>query len=59
MTFARVAETALSMGHLEHAPRTIAVPRRDIPTCSDTFHRATGITLEVARELLGTIQAAS
>jgi hypothetical protein len=39
MTFATVAETAYSMGHREHAERTLASARRAIPTCSGTLLR--------------------
>ena len=51
MTFAKVAETALSMGHLEHAARTIASAEKGYSDMLRYFSQATGMTLEVAREL--------
>jgi hypothetical protein len=51
MTFAKVAETALSMGHREHAVRTIASAEKGYSDMLRYFSQATGMTLEVAREL--------
>ena len=51
MTFAKVAETALSMGHREHAARTIASAEKGYSDMLRYFSQATGMTLEVAREL--------
>jgi hypothetical protein len=51
MTFAAVAETAISMGHWEHAKRTIASAEKGYSDMLRYFHKATGMTAEVEKEL--------
>ena len=50
LTFARVAETAISMGHREHAERTIATAEKGYSDMIQYFHKATGMTAEVESE---------
>jgi hypothetical protein len=52
LTFATVAETAISMGHREHAKRTIARAERGYSDMLRYFTQATGMTAEVEKELL-------
>ena len=51
MTFAAVAETAISMGHWEHAKRTIASAEKGYSDMLRYFSLATGMTAEVEMEL--------
>jgi hypothetical protein len=51
MTFATVAETAYSMGHREHAERTLASAEKGYSDMLRYFSQATGMTPEVEREL--------
>ena len=51
MTFAKVAETALSMGHREHAARTIASAEKGYSDMLRYYTQATGMTPEVEMEL--------
>jgi hypothetical protein len=51
LTFATVAETAYSMGHREHAERTLAAMEMGYTTLVRFFSQATGVTLEVEKEL--------
>ena len=51
MTFATVAETAISMGHWEHAQRTIASAEKGYSDMLRYFSEATGMTAEVEKEL--------
>ena len=51
LTFATVAETAINMGHREHAERTIANAEKGYSDMLRYFHKATGMTAEVEREL--------
>src|SRR5579872_4735446 len=50
MTFAKIAETALSMGHREHAARTIASAEKGYSDMLRYLSQATGMTVEAARE---------
>ena len=51
LTLATVAETAYSMGHREHAKRTIASAEKGDSDMLRYFHKATGMTAEVEKEL--------
>ena len=51
LTFATVAETAYSMGHREHAKRTIASAEKGYSDMLRFFSQASGMTAEVEREL--------
>ena len=51
LTFAKVAETAISMGHREHVARTIASAERGYSELTRYFSQATGMTPEVQMEL--------
>jgi hypothetical protein len=51
MTFATVAETAYSMGHREHAERTLASAEKGYSDMLRYFSQATGMTVEVEKEL--------
>jgi hypothetical protein len=51
LTFATVAETAYSMGHREHAERTLAEAEKGYSDMLRYFLRARGMTPEVGREL--------
>ena len=51
LTFATVAETAISMGHREHAERTIASAEKGYSDMLRYFSQATGMTPEVERDL--------
>jgi hypothetical protein len=51
LTFATVAETAMSMGHREHAERTIASAERGYSDLLRYFRKATGMTAAVESEL--------
>ena len=51
MTFAAVAETAISMGHREHAERTIARAEKGYSDTLRYFSQAKGMTAEVDKEL--------
>jgi hypothetical protein len=51
MTFAAVAETAISMGHREHAERTIASAEKGYSDTLRYFSQAKGMTAEVDKEL--------
>jgi hypothetical protein len=51
MTFATVAETAYSMGLREHAERTLASAEKGYSDMLRYFHKATGMTAEVEKEL--------
>jgi hypothetical protein len=52
LTFAAVAETAISMGHREHAERTLASAEKGYSDMLRYFTQATGMTAEVEKELL-------
>lgn len=56
LTFATVAETALSMGHREHAERTIASAEKGYSDMLRYFTQATGMTAEVEKELWSKFQ---
>jgi hypothetical protein len=51
LTFATVAETAMSMGHRGHAERTFASAEKGYSDMLRYFTQATGMTAEVAKEL--------
>ena len=51
LTFATVAEAAYSMGHQEHAERTIASAEKGYSDMLRYFSQATGMTPEVERDL--------
>jgi hypothetical protein len=51
LTFAEVAETAISMGHREHAERTIASAEMGYSDMLRYFSEAKGMTAEVQFEL--------
>ena len=51
LTFATVAETAYSMGHREHAERTLASAEKGYSDMLRFFLRANGLTAEVEEEL--------
>ena len=51
LTFAAVAETAYSMGHREHAKRTIASAEKGYSDMLRYFSQAKGMTAEVEKEL--------
>jgi len=51
MTFATVAETAISMGHREHAERTIANAEKGYSDMLRYFSQAKGMTAGVEKEL--------
>ena len=51
MTFATVAETAYSMGHREHAERTLASAEKGYSDMLRYFSQATGLTVEVEKEV--------
>ena len=51
LTLASVAETAISMGHREHAARTIASAENGYSDMLRYFSQATGLTAEVEKEL--------
>lgn len=51
MTFAAVAETAISMGHWEHAKRTIASAEKGYSDMLRYFSQAKGMTAEMEIEL--------
>ena len=51
MTFAAVAETSISLGHREHAGRTIASAEKGYSDMLRYFSQATGMTEKVKREL--------
>jgi hypothetical protein len=51
LTFAKVAGTAISMGHLEHAERTIASAEKGYSDMLRYFSQATGMTPRVEMEL--------
>jgi hypothetical protein len=51
MTFAAVAETAISMGHWEHAKRTIASAEKGYSDMLRYFSQAKGMTAEMESEL--------
>ena len=51
MTFAAVAETAISMGHWEHATRTIASAEKGYSDMLRYFSQAKGMTAEMEIEL--------
>jgi hypothetical protein len=51
MTFATVAETAISMGHREHAERTIANAEKGYSDMLRYFLKAKGMTAEMENEL--------
>ena len=51
LTFATVAETAISMGHREHAERTIAEAEKGYSDMLRFFLRARGMTPDVEKEL--------
>jgi type II secretory pathway component GspD/PulD (secretin) len=51
ITFATVAETAYSMGHWEHAERTLASAEKGYSDMLRYFSQATGMTVEVEKEL--------
>ena len=51
LTFAKVAETAISMGHREHGERTIASAEKGYSDMLRYFTQATGMTAEVEKEL--------
>jgi hypothetical protein len=51
MTFAAVAERAISMGRWKHAERTIATAEKGYSDIMRYFSQATGMTAEVQAEL--------
>ena len=51
LTFATVAETAYSMGHREHAERTLASAEKGYSDMLRFFSQAKGMTAEVEKEL--------
>jgi hypothetical protein len=51
LTFATVAETAMSMGHREHAERTLASAEKGYSDMLRYFTQAKGMTAEVEKEL--------
>lgn len=51
LTFASVAETAYSMGHREHAERTVASAEKGYTTLLRFFSQARRLTPEVTNEL--------
>lgn len=51
LTFATVAETAYSMGHREHAERTIANAEKGYSDMLRFFLRAKGMTSDIEEEL--------
>jgi hypothetical protein len=51
LTFAAVAEMAYSMGHREHAERTIASAEHGYSTLLRFFSKAKRLTLEIEQEL--------
>jgi hypothetical protein len=51
LTFAKVAETAISMGHWDHAARTIASAEKGYFDMLRYFSQATGMGPEVEKEL--------
>jgi hypothetical protein len=51
LTFVKVAETAISMGHREHAERTIASAKKGYSDMLRFFSQASGMTAEVEKEL--------
>ena len=51
LTFAAVAETAYSMGHREHAKRTIASAEKGYSDMQRYFSQAKRMTPEVEKEL--------
>src|SRR5260370_36915910 len=56
LTFATVAETAMSMGHREHAERTLARAEKGYSDMLRYFTQATGMTAEVKKELQSTFK---
>ena len=51
LTFATVAETAYSMGHREHAERTLASAEKGYSDMLRFFSQARGMAAEVEKEL--------
>jgi hypothetical protein len=51
LTFAAVAETAYSMGHREHAERTVARAEHGYATLLRFFSKAKMLTPEIEQEL--------
>jgi hypothetical protein len=51
LTFVKVAETAYSMGHREHANRTLASAEKGYSDMLRFFSHARGMTSEVEQEL--------
>lgn len=56
LTFATVVETAYSMGHREHAERTLASAEKGYSDMLRYFLRARGMTPEVEEELQSTLK---
>ena len=56
LTFAKVAGTAISMGHLEHAERTIASAEKGYSDLLRYYCRAKGMTADVEMELWSKFQ---
>ena len=50
-TLAKIVETAYSMGHREHAERTLAEAEKGYSTLVRFFSQAEGLTAEEVREL--------
>jgi len=56
LTLATVAETAYSMGHREHAERTLASAEKGYSDMLRFFSQARGMTAEVEKELQSTFK---
>jgi hypothetical protein len=56
LTFAAVAEAAYSMGHREHAARTVASAEKGYCDMLRYFSQAKGLTPEVEKELQSKFQ---
>jgi hypothetical protein len=56
LTFATVAETRYSMGHREHAERTLAAIEKGYTTLVRFFSQAEGLTAEEKSELWSKFQ---
>jgi hypothetical protein len=56
LTFVTVAETAYSMGHREHAERTIASAEKGYSDMLRYFSQARGMTAEVEKEFQSQFQ---
>ena len=56
LTLATVAETAYSMGHREHAERTLASAEKGYSDMLRFFSQARGMTAKVEKELQSTFK---